>query len=693
MAEPNDVLARPERLAAIAASDLLETGALPALDRVVRAAARLLDAPVAQLNVVTADRQIPVSYVGSEAWGRPVGLDRSYCRHAVARGEPLAVEDARAHPLVAASPATRESGIVGYLSVPLLSPRAPDPLATLCVVDFRPRAWTGHETEILADLAAWALSEIELRAASLRDRARADEALRESEARYRAFTDLSPDATWVSQDGRLVYANRAAARVIGAPDADRLIGRETLDFAMPEHRALVRAILESRASQPLAEVRYRRLDGTPIDVETAAVAIPWQGRPAIQAIFRDVTGRKRAEAERERLIEAERAAREAAERAAEVTSLVTTHLAEGVCLMDAAGRLTYMNPAAERILGWTQGEIEGKVLHDTVHYMHPDGAPFPIHECPLGQVLEAARPVLGYVDQWIRKDGRFVPLVTTCAPLVSQGRVVGAVLSMHDDTERRRAEAERERLLEAEHAARTDAEAANRAKTEFLAVMSHELRTPLNAIGGYTELLEMGIHGPVTGAQRTALGRIQQSQRHLLGLINEVLNYARLETGSVRYDLDDVRVQEAFASVAALVEPQARARSLALDVRDPPPGLAVRADAEKLRQILINLLGNAIKFTDRGGRVELTGGAEGGGVSLSVRDTGIGIPADKLETIFEPFVQVRSDLTRPADGTGLGLAISRDLARGMGGELTVVSAPGQGSRFTLTLPAARADAS
>ena len=232
-----------------------------------------------------------------------------------------------------------------------------------------------------------------------------------------------------------------------------------------------------------------------------------------------------------------------------------------------------MNPAAERILGWRQAEIEGRILHDVVHYKRPDGRPFPMQECPLGQVLLAAQPVLGMADQWIRKDGTFVPLVTTGVPLLKGDAVVGAVLSMHDDTERRRAEAERERLLEAEHAARTEAEAANRAKTEFLAVMSHELRTPLNAIGGYTELLDMGIHGPVTEAQRTALHRIQASQRHLLGLINEVLNYAKLETGAVRYDLEDVSVQEMLSGVAGLVEPQARVRPCPHD-RHVPAGAA-----------------------------------------------------------------------------------------------------------------------
>ncbi len=230
------------------------------------------------------------------------------------------------------------------------------------------------------------------------------------------------------------------------------------------------------------------------------------------------------------------------------------------------------------------------------------------------------------------------------------------------------------------------AEEANRVKSEFLATMSHELRTPLNAIGGYAELLEMGVRGPITERQREDLQRIQASQRHLLGLINEVLNYAKLETGAVHYDVGDVAVRAVLTSAEALVAPQAQAKGLELVVNSCDEQLTVRADAEKLLQILANLLSNAVKFTGAGGRVTLWCGVEGESVLFRVNDTGIGVPGDKLGAIFEPFVQVRSDLTRTAEGTGLGLAISRDLARAMDGDLVVESTVGQGSTFTLTLP-------
>jgi signal transduction histidine kinase len=232
-------------------------------------------------------------------------------------------------------------------------------------------------------------------------------------------------------------------------------------------------------------------------------------------------------------------------------------------------------------------------------------------------------------------------------------------------------------------------------KSEFLATMSHELRTPLNAIGGYAQLLEMGLRGAVSAEQRADLERIQRSQRHLLSVINEVLNYARLESGAVTYDVRPTVVPEVVATTISLIEPQRTAKGLALDVRLPEladrPVLQVLADRDKLQQVLLNLLSNAVKFTPEGGRVTvefLPGPNARGMAEVRVSDTGVGIPADKLEAIFEPFVQVGRSLNSPSEGTGLGLPISRDLARGMGGDLTVESAPGVGSTFTLALPCA-----
>jgi signal transduction histidine kinase len=238
--------------------------------------------------------------------------------------------------------------------------------------------------------------------------------------------------------------------------------------------------------------------------------------------------------------------------------------------------------------------------------------------------------------------------------------------------------------------ARVAAETANRAKLDFLATMSHELRTPLNAISGYVELLKLEVGGPLAAQQRQYLDRVQHAQRHLLGLINNVLNFAKLESGRVEYAMTDVPVDPVLRGMHALVQPQVAAKSIAYEYRPADRALTVRADREKLEQIVLNLLSNAVKFTPSGGRIALSGEQgpnAGGGIAIVVEDSGVGIPPDKLDAIFEPFVQVGPALTRERDGAGLGLAISRDLARAMGGDLSVTSQLGAGSRFTLVLPA------
>lgn len=237
---------------------------------------------------------------------------------------------------------------------------------------------------------------------------------------------------------------------------------------------------------------------------------------------------------------------------------------------------------------------------------------------------------------------------------------------------------------------RTIAQDANQAKSAFLASMSHELRTPLNAIGGYVQLIEMGIHGAVTPEQAEALAKIARSQRHLLRLINEVLNLAKIEAGSVNYDARPIVLRDVVNAVFPMVEPQVRERGLTSEIEVSPELLAL-ADRDKTEQILLNLLSNAVKFTNAGGSIRIVAGnADGspGRVWLQVEDTGVGIPPDKLERVFDPFVQVDVSATRRAEGTGLGLAISRDLALGMKGQLSVESVPEHGSKFRLTLPAA-----
>ena len=247
---------------------------------------------------------------------------------------------------------------------------------------------------------------------------------------------------------------------------------------------------------------------------------------------------------------------------------------------------------------------------------------------------------------------------------------------------------EREDLLDRERTARSDAEMANRAKADFLAVMSHELRTPLNAIGGYAEIIALGIRGPVSKELLADLRRIQVNQRHLLGVIDSILNFSKLEKGAIEFTLTDLPVAPLLNGLDALIGPQMRSKHLDFRVEGCEPHLVVRADEEKLRQVMLNLLTNALKFTAEGGLVAMSCHGNGAQVQIVVRDTGRGIPANQLRNIFDPFVQVDRSSTPAIDqGVGLGLAISRELARGMGGDLTAESRPDHGSTFTVTLPA------
>jgi len=383
-----------------------------------------------------------------------------------------------------------------------------------------------------------------------------------------------------------------------------------------------------------------------------------------------------------------------------------------IFMLDPDGYVTTWNAGAERIKGYTANEIIGR--HFSVFYPESDK-----HTKPPRELAIAVETGVYEEEGWrIRKDGsRFWASVVITAVRTADGRLTGFAKVTRDLTERRLAqerEVEGARRIAREEAARADAEvragemrtlaeqlqlrtreleeqrgavvAASRAKSEFLAAMSHELRTPLNAIGGYAQLLQMGVSGPVTAEQQVYLERIQRSQGHLLGVINDILNFSRLEAGEVEFSSATVSVCDMVESVVTMITPQADAKQLTLElgVHDTAP--LAQGDPLKIEQILLNLLSNAVKFTEEGGTISFSCGVDGDQVWVEVRDTGIGMPEDELELIFAPFKQVGRSLANPKEGTGLGLAISRDLARRMHGDLTVESEEGVGSTFRLTLP-------
>jgi PAS domain S-box-containing protein len=384
---------------------------------------------------------------------------------------------------------------------------------------------------------------------------------------------------------------------------------------------------------------------------------------------------------------------EAAERAAlrrEARLLAQMH--EAVIVTDLTGIVTSWNDGAERLYGYRADDIVGKAIDEL--YFEEDRAW--VEAKVLGPLRQAGAIALDLRNR--RADGAECWIRLSLALVRDEAGVPEAMVGYSTDiTDRVRAVAARDQLLareEAAHAAaesaRARAEEADRAKSAFLATMSHELRTPLNAIAGHVQLIEMGIHGPVTAAQIEALRRVELAQRHLLRLVNDVLDLARSEANVVSYDLQPVSLAEVVAEIDPLVSPLARAKGVSLSTH-VDASCVVRADRNKLVQVLVNLVSNAIKFTAVGGAVAIESVARAQGpddptvARLRVRDTGIGIPADRLEFVFDRYAQVDTSPAGRAAGTGLGLAISRDLARGMGGDLRARSTLGVGSAFTVTL--------
>jgi PAS domain S-box-containing protein len=349
-----------------------------------------------------------------------------------------------------------------------------------------------------------------------------------------------------------------------------------------------------------------------------------------------------------------------------------------IFMLDPAGYIASWNQGAKRIKGYEADEIIGR--HFSVFYTDEAKAvDHPQHELEI-----ASREGRFEEEGWrVRKDGSmFWANVVITAVRDENGELIGFAKVTRDLTERR--DAEQRALADARRLA--EAESANAAKAEFLTAMSHELRTPLNAIGGYTELLSLGLGGPITSEQTDYLERIRRSQQHLMGIISDLLNFSRIEAGHLTYDITTIPLLQVIEAVLPLVEAQAKGKGVTV-IADPSDGdCEALGDRAKVDQIMLNILSNAVKFTNAGGTVTLRCIAGDKTASIAVTDTGHGIPSDKLDAIFEPFVQLGRSLSSAHEGTGLGLSISRDLARAMNGNLSVMSAVGVGSTFTLILP-------
>ena len=550
-----------------------------------------------------------------------------------------------------------------------------------------------------------------------------------------------PFAITRGEEHTLLYANSAFCRLAGVAPGEALGAPIATAFPATERRAL--SALLDRAFRDRVELVDERIDASSgrasewhvsawpvIDDDGRAEALGIEiraSRPADDAIElqRQVAEQMLLGALRERgLAEDAEAARRRAAFLAEAGRLLTESVDQTTTLV----ALTKL--ALPAVGAWCIVDIlkEGGAIHRLGVY-HPDP-----EKQKLAQQLEATwvpEPDDRFGAAAMLRDQRTVAIaedieVTLAAtahsaenlhilrqlgigslltvPLVARKRLLGAItfvsaqrgysfspedVQLAEDLAARGALAlDNAQVYDLALVLQRSAETANRAKTAFLGAMSHELRTPLNAIGGYIDLLDMGLRGPVTEKQHADFARVRTNQQHLALLITEILTFVRVGSGRVAYAVSDVKACDAITRAVELIEPLIAQRGLVFDGVSGDSSIVARADPEKVTQILMNLLSNAIKFTPPGGHISGDCAALDHTVTLRISDTGIGIPKEKLEAIFEPFVQLKEGLADREGGVGLGLSISRELARAMNGDLTVESLEGKWARFTLSLPRA-----
>lgn len=492
----------------------------------------------------------------------------------------------------------------------------------------------------------------------------------------------SPTPMWIYDRETLKFlaVNDAAVQHYGYT-RDEFLAMDLLAIRPTETiGALIEQMQRRSRSEPYTTIeqgiwQHQAKDGTVFDVHVTSHQVIYNERDANLVIAQDIGEQ----------LQAYRDLRGSEER---YRNLFNT-MAQGVVYQDETGAIISANPAAERILGLSLDQMQGRLSVDPLwRAVREDGSDFPGEIHPAMVALRTGQPVYDVVmGVYHPGDGSQHWININAVPQFRAGesKPYQVYATFEDITMRK----EFERMLEQRVQERTaELQRASRVKDEFLANMSHELRTPLQGILGFTEMLADGIYAPVSDAQRHALAMITASGEHLLQLINDILDLAKIEAEIDTLTYETIDVDTFCRSCLDIVKDEARRRGVALSLA-VELDLQVTADSRRLKQILVNLLDNAIKFAPRGGRVYLRASSEtqDANIRFAVEDTGLGIAPEHLEHIFERFAQVDSSLARKHEGTGLGLALVKRLVDMHGGSIVVESVEGKGSCFTVTLPA------
>ena len=530
----------------------------------------------------------------------------------------------------------------------------------------------------LADQAAIALRNARLYEMELAEAVRARDVSATAQQRLAAIIESSDDAI-VSKDlnGIITSWNSGAQRLFGYEEAE-VIGKP-ITILIPSERQDEESLILGRIRrgeriEHFETVRLHK-DGHPIDISLVISPIKDQTGKVVGAskIARDITERKKAD--------------EQLQRALEFDETVMLSMGEGLYTVDDQGRVTFMNPAAQRMFGWTLEEMLGRRMHDVTHHSRPDGTVFPASECPGLVPLREGTMLSEFEDVFIRRDGTFFDVVYSSSPLRGDGKITGLVVVFRDISDRKQAEEERARLLEAEREARAEAEKANRLKDEFLATLSHELRNPLNVVIGYAEILRRSEEFQQNPFVLKAAETIRRNALAQAQLVADLLDLSRLQMGKLSLNRQPVSFSTIISDAIETVRTEATDKRISLDVRLDKEVLVVEGDPIRLAQIAWNLLNNAIKFTPADGKVRINLSREDDYSVLAVEDSGQGISPEFLPHVFEIFRQADASIVRKQGGMGIGLALVSQLAELHGGNVKAESEGiGKGARFTVRIP-------